>query len=136
MAHLVYKIVNTITEMTYIGITSVSLKSRWSGHLHDCIKSNKPLYREMREYGTKNFIIEIIDTSCKTRIELENKEMEYILKYKTRHPEGYNLTGGNDPLNELFRMDVPDYLREYLNEMSAKLERDYFIEKGKTPETI
>ena len=58
----VYKITNTITGDFYIG-SSKDVKRRWTQHKSPSIWnrcSNNQLYKDMQEYGLKNFVFEIL----------------------------------------------------------------------------
>jgi len=94
---LIYKITNTINLKLYIGLTTVSLKERWSGHKAAANNgTNKHLYNSMRYYGIDKFKIEEID-QAKTLQELGEKERYYIKLYETQNPDkGYNLTAGGE----------------------------------------
>jgi group I intron endonuclease len=88
----VYLITNTINGKRYVGQTTLSLEERWWQHC--CKNSNcRHLASAIRKYGKENFIIESIVEP--PTIDLMNEfEAEYIEKYCTRSPNGYNLTEG------------------------------------------
>ncbi len=94
---LIYKITNTINLKLYMGLTTVSLKERWSGHRAAANNgTNRHLYNSMRYYGIDKFKIEEID-QAKTLQELGEKERYYIKLYETQNPDkGYNLTAGGE----------------------------------------
>ena len=86
---IVYKMINTVNDKFYIGITTRNIKERLRGHRH---KSNPYLQNAMRKYGKENFIIEQIDTAT-SEAELDEKERYYIKKLKPH----YNMaSGGRD----------------------------------------
>lgn len=89
----IYKIVNKINNKVYIG-QSENCYGRWLQHKTASHTRSSPLYNDMREYGIENFYFKIID-----RIPaylLNQKEQEYIKKYNSLYPNGYNLDkGGN-----------------------------------------
>ena len=92
---IVYIITNTVNGKRYVGQTVFMLEKRWKQHQ----KSPRchALHNAIEKYGAKNFIIEpIIEVPT---IELLNEfEAEYIKKYCTLAPNGYNLTeGGRAP---------------------------------------
>ena len=60
---IIYKITNQINNKVYIGLTTCSLEYRWSRHITESknINNTKHLYKSMRKYGIKNFIIEEIE---------------------------------------------------------------------------
>lgn len=98
----VYLITNTINGMRYVGQTTTSLEERF--RLHKALKNCRYLHAALEKYGSENFTIEAI---CEPlTIELMNEfEAEYIKRYNTLAPNGYNLTeGGRVPRhNEITR---------------------------------
>lgn len=91
---LVYLITNLIDGKRYVGQTSKSLEERFRGH---CFNKSK-LYllgRAIQKHGVSNFIIESI-VGVDTKILADEFEKEYIAKYCTKSPNGYNLTDGGE----------------------------------------
>lgn len=66
---LIYKITNIINDYIYVGSTSKTLDERFKEH---CRKSklddnpNSLFYKDIRNFGAENFIIELLDT-CEER---------------------------------------------------------------------
>jgi group I intron endonuclease len=89
----VYLITNTINGKRYIGQTKQTLAKRWNMHVskNHC----RYLYSAIQKYGRENFIIEVLfDVPTK---ELANEfEIEYIDRYRTMFPNGYNILPGGD----------------------------------------
>jgi group I intron endonuclease len=87
----VYLITNTIDGKRYIGQTTTSLEERW--RVHKIAKNCRYLHAAIEKHGEENFTIEAI---CEPpTIELMNEfEAEYIRRYNTLAPNGYNLTEG------------------------------------------
>lgn len=94
---IIYKITNTVNLKLYIGLTTVSLETRWGGHKTAARTGvERHLYNSMRFYGIDKFTIEPID-SATTLKELGEKERYYIKFYETQNPDkGYNLTAGGE----------------------------------------
>lgn len=91
----VYLITNIINGKRYVGQTKQTLAHRWNGHVQK--DHCRYLYNAIHKYGKQNFIIEVI---CEVpTLELANEfEIEYIERYRTMFPNGYNITpGGNEP---------------------------------------
>jgi group I intron endonuclease len=90
---LVYLITNTINGKRYVGQTKRTLVRRWAQHCKStgCCALNSAI----RKYGAENFIIDVI---CEppTKELLDEFEIEYIKRYNTLYPNGYNLQGGGD----------------------------------------
>ena len=91
---LIYLVTNTINGKRYVGQTNQRLSSRWWSHVN---RANcRALYSAIHKYGEKNFSVEVL---CEVPTkELANEfEQEYIVRYFTLAPNGYNiLSGGNE----------------------------------------
>lgn len=89
----IYKIQNKLNNKIYIG-QSKNCYNRWSQHKNKYKQQNSPLYSDMRKYGIENFQFSIIE---KVPLYLLNvKQIEYIKKYNSLIPNGYNKNeGGN-----------------------------------------
>ena len=70
---------------TYVGQTTQELKKRHKGHLSD----RQPVDDALRKHAYELKILEIVPKS-----ELDDKEREYIKKYNSMKPNGYNLDSG------------------------------------------
>jgi len=89
----VYLITNSVNGKRYVGQTSQTLTQRWKDHrTHGHCRY---LHNAIQKYGKENFIVEPI-CEVSTR-ELANElEKEYIERYRTLAPNGYNLELGGD----------------------------------------
>ncbi len=60
--------------------------------LYEKIKGDLPeqLRQDIEKFGLENFDFEILD-SASTKEELNRKQKEYIKKYNSHKPHGYNL---------------------------------------------
>lgn len=100
---IVYKITNKITGKSYIGKTVTPLEQRWKRHCKPT-SSCFLLKRTIQKYGPGTFTVETVAT-CQSLSELNQKEVEFISKFNTIAPWGYNLTsggeGGGSPCQEL-----------------------------------
>lgn len=80
----IYKITNSINGDIYIGSTTMLyLCSRMNMHRMMCKdisgRRDSKLYTSMRNLGVKNFQIELLENyNCENKIDLSNKEQEYI----------------------------------------------------------
>ena len=90
----VYKIINKVNGMLYIGITTKSIEHRWKMHLN-WARSMKPykLHEALNIFGKDNFLIEQIDSAEDFKI-LKDLEKKHIKSYNCIYPNGYNLTAG------------------------------------------
>lgn len=90
----IYKITNSLNEMSYIG-QSVDIKKRWMEHckcgLGIDTPQNSKLYKAMLEDGLENFTFELL-LEC-PREELNEKEKYYIELYNSID-YGYNSQNG------------------------------------------
>lgn len=88
---IIYKMEHKESGMVYIGQTIHSLARRTQGHLHSKVRSY--VDRSLRKYGIDSFKIEKID-SAESRVELNEKEKEWIAYFDCMSPKGFNLTTG------------------------------------------
>lgn len=78
----------------YIGITSKTAEERFKEHC--CLAHNKGMCQKaIHKYGKENVIIKVLATVDNWEL-LCLAEIEAIEKYKTRPPNGYNLTLGGE----------------------------------------
>lgn len=101
----IYMITNTKTNKSYIGqapqyITSNKqkwgAKGRWVRHIYESkhVKNGKDceFHTAIREYGEDAFNVSVL---CECNIEeMDQLEEDYIMKYNTLSPNGYNMTTG------------------------------------------
>lgn len=99
----VYLVTNLINGKRYVGQTSYSLEKRW--FLHCNRKSCPALRGAINKYGANNFNVEIL-FSVSTKELAGEFEIEYIKRYNTKAPNGYNLTDGGEGVKSL-----PDDIR-------------------------
>ncbi len=90
----IYKIINKKNNKMYIGQTTRDINIRWKEHLKK--RSNcRYLSAAIKKYGIDNFEFKLICISFDDK--LDNIEIEYIKKYNSLVPNGYNLrNGGNN----------------------------------------
>lgn len=91
----IYKITNKLTGKCYIGETiQKDPQERWRAHINT-MKSNKgcPALKDaMKKHGVENFKSEVI-IICFDE-DVERYEREYIQKYNSMVPNGYNILPG------------------------------------------
>jgi len=91
----IYKITNIITGKCYIGETiQHNYQRRWQKHLNSLkYKEGCPLLKSsMKKHGVENFKFEIL-IICFDQ-DLVQYEKEYIKKYNSQVPNGYNILSG------------------------------------------
>lgn len=84
------KVRNSVSTQAY------GVKQRFNYHIASATRSaseKRPLYQDIRKYGREAFKIEVLKT-CPLD-ERDYWETKYIKKYKTLHPDGYNLYSRN-----------------------------------------
>ena len=92
----IYKITNTVTNKVYIGQTVNDPEKRWIAHQRS-IGTNRgcpALKASMEKHGIDKFKFEVIVICFDS--DLSKFEKEYIKKYKSFGPKGYNLTHGGE----------------------------------------
>ena len=107
----IYKIVNKINGMTYVGQTVQLLEERWRQHLTN--SSNcRYLKRAFKKYGVENFDFKMICVCFDE--DLDKFEIQYMEKLKSIVPTGYNLReGGNSGRqNEETKSQISNTLKE------------------------
>jgi len=91
---IIYQITNKVNDKSYIGVTTQSLRQRMNEHFAKLDRKSgqeNKFTAAKKKYGRDNFDVKVI-AECKSKTELENKEIELIEKLK---PE-YNIApGGN-----------------------------------------
>jgi group I intron endonuclease len=141
---IVYLITNTINGKRYIGQTSLTLGERWS--LHKSRHSQCTAIKSaIDKYGFSNFEISILFDDL-TKELADEFEKEYIVRYNSHPPYGYNLTDGGDGLfnpSQEIRKRLSDANKgnknavgairspEYLNALSKRFKGVPFSEEHK-----
>lgn len=109
----IYKMTNLKNDKEYVGQTVTHRKNhnkyrpfgyngRFNDHISEAINNTKDkqctyLNNAIRKYGRDNFEVELI-TTCSLK-DADETEKEYISKYGTLYPNGYNLTIGGKMLD-------------------------------------
>ena len=101
----IYCFTNLKNEKKYIGSTIVEPNRRYAQHIYNATHENAhqynyPLYQAIRKYGIENFKFEILEQKKCSEEEIRLLEQDYILKFNTLSPNGYNQTiDTQHPLN-------------------------------------
>lgn len=100
----VYKATDMINNRAYIGKTEQQIRCRIVKHHSDYLKSTTKFHRIIRKYGWNNIQWDIIyvmenqgDLSGAEKLELGNKEDEYIKLYAALDKKGMNLRDSQNP---------------------------------------
>lgn len=71
----IYKVVNDVNDMEYIGSTTQPLPKRWYGHKADAKKHPTPFYTAVNAIGIDHFRIILVENfPCGSKAELEARE--------------------------------------------------------------
>ena len=85
---------NQVSAKEYIGITVTPLQARLRGHHANAKKGVKgKLYNAMRHYGVENFTIELVRSDALSFAELQEQEIDEIVRRGTLNG-GYNTSPG------------------------------------------
>jgi group I intron endonuclease len=88
---VVYQVRNKINGKIYIGQTIRTSKVRFYYHA----RSNYPIGMAIRKYGMESFEISILDEAS-SQDSLNEKEVFWIKKLKSKSQRGYNSTDGGE----------------------------------------
>lgn len=111
----IYKIQNLKNGKIYIG-QSIHIEKRWQEH---CRLSTKSLIsKAIKEYGKNNFSFQILE-ECLEK-DLDKKEQEYIIKYNSIVPSGYNIILTSPERGQNFSK----YDKEIFNEIIKDIKED------------
>lgn len=111
----IYKIQNLKNGKIYIG-QSIHIEKRWQEH---CRLSTKSLISNaIKEYGKDNFSFQILE-ECLEK-DLDKKEQEYIIKYNSIVPQGYNIILTSSERSQNFS----NYDKEIFNEIIKDIKED------------
>ena len=94
---VIYKIRNSINQKVYVGMTTQSLRRRFTRHLTDAKNGSAlPFHAAIRALGAENFQVEMID-EAQTLKDLQEREAHWIEHFKSYQRElGYNVSRGYD----------------------------------------
>lgn len=102
----IYCFTNLINNKKYIGSTIQNPNIRFNQHIYNATHENThqynyPLYSAIRKYGLENFTFEILYEENCSEEAIRKIEKDYIIKYNTLSPNGYNQTLNTEhPLND------------------------------------
>ena len=82
-----YKITNLLNNKNYIGITNREPKERFAEHKK--LSSKSFIGKAIQSDGVDNFSFEVLLTEIENK-DISNLECEYIKKYNSLLPNGYN----------------------------------------------
>ena len=132
----IYCFTNKVNNKKYIGSTIVAPRIRYNQHLYNATHEgthqyNYPLYQAIRKYGIENFDFEVIEQflECSEK-KLRKKEQEYIIKFNTLSPNGYNQTLDTEhPINAKESYEKMSNTKRELAKRVAEVDKDNNIIK-------
>jgi hypothetical protein len=92
----VYKITNIVNGKIYVGQTKNNFSRRYDSKENwwKSSKINDYLKNSIKKYGPENFSIEILQDGIESLEKLDEIEIEYIKKFNSLFPNGYNYSTG------------------------------------------
>ena len=96
--YYIYKATNKLNGKIYIGKTN-NIGQRIRQHLTTAKKRDSEFHKALDEDGFKNFIWEFLEYTTSPEI-ASTLEKEYILKFNSLVPNGYNVSVGNGGIPE------------------------------------
>jgi group I intron endonuclease len=94
MSYKLYRVINSVNQKSYIGITELSLEDRWKIHISDSRDPIYPFHRAIKKYGLEHFSIFLLEESD-SREEISSKEDPAIIFYESHITQnGYNVAKG------------------------------------------
>jgi hypothetical protein len=88
----IYKIVNDVNDIIYIGSTTAKLAKRMTYYRTITNPKDKSFYNAMKEIGTEHFkIILVKNFPCNSKAELAAEEYKIMKEYEKDNVELYNL---------------------------------------------
>lgn len=103
-----YKITNLLNNKNYIGITNRKLEERFAEHKK--LSSKSFISKAIQSDGVDNFSFEVLLTEIENK-DISDLECEYIEKYNSLLPNGYNADLGGVEYHK-----HSDYIKQIISE--------------------
>jgi group I intron endonuclease len=95
MSYYIYKLTNRVNGKVYVGCTTVSVHTRWRGHLSTLRHLNyvtwTELYEAMKTDGPDNFSVETLEECEENMDAMRERERYWIRELSCLYPNGYNM---------------------------------------------
>ena len=130
----IYKLVNSVNDMIYIGSTTEPLHKRWVSHLTDYKRRpNNKLYTKIREIGIEHFKIILLSIyPCESKSQLVLREREEYDKYDIKKLlNTYRPKVSEEEMNQLHKQCGKQYY-ERTKEHYLEVRKNYYNENKKT----
>ncbi len=128
--YYIYKFTNKLNNMSYIGQSINPEKRKWEHYYGKKTKKNTYFDNHLKK-DPNNFVFEIID-SANSQEEIDKLEKEYIEKYNSLKPNGYNILKGGRQQRGAWNskeIDVYDLDGNYINSYESASYYENFINK-------
>ncbi len=128
----IYKITNLISQKCYIGETALlNPETRWKQHIYKISKGDgcPALQDAVKKYGIDNFKFEVL-IICFDE-DRYKYEIEYIKKYNSQVPNGYNILPGGEKGKSNLGMKHTEQAKKKMSESITK----HYIENPNHYET-
>lgn len=104
----IYLITNTISGKQYVGQTTRDAAWRWKQHVHSAAcGSSYRIHHAIRKYGDVAFRIDILESKCETKQQLDVVEVFWIAELQT-DKKGYNISPGGNGTSEETRLKLSE----------------------------
>lgn len=117
---IIYRIINKVTQQSYVGKTTRSLNERFADHIQNAKTGKTYLYSAIRKYGRDNFELHLLE-ECKEDV-LDSREIFWISELNTLAPAGYNMTQGGTGGDNA---QSPNFIKSMQDYHSAKPKEEY-----------
>lgn len=93
----IYKIVNSVNDKIYVGITSRGLVLRWKEHVKHAVRLRRKgaFQGAILKYGEEVFTMALLET-VETEDAACDAERRYIALLNSKWPNGYNMSDGGE----------------------------------------
>lgn len=125
----IYVIRNSVNDKVYVGQTTMSVADRFRHHLSSKPESHhyQAILCAIRAHGRENFWVETLVEGIGTHAELDRLEEEYIERFNSMKPNGYNLCPGGQKWRNSARANIEPNLEivaDYLSGLSVRAVAD------------
>lgn len=121
MAFHVYRIVNTLNNKTYVGVSKVP-KKRIHAHLSG--KGSRLIAEDLEEFGKEAFMSQVLISFPEETAAVQHMQ-HLLMRQNSLYPNGYNLTiGGKGSHGHMWSMKQRDGISGSNNKNSRLTETD------------
>lgn len=138
----IYIIKNNVNQKYYIGQTTQDIEKRFDQHVRcsrevNYKKSSMIIHRAIHKYGVESFSFDVLETIydesfVNLRKRLDILEEEYVSRFNSLKPNGYNMTLGGDSaaISNMKPVDAYDYNGNLLGSFDSIMDGAKFLANG------